>query len=69
MRKIDVPYYKGLKIEAILEFGRQYPLVVNALPVQKECLKLERQYICDLIYTIVGDPFSEWVDERVNARN
>ena len=31
--------------------------------------KLPRQWIINLIYTIVGQPFAEWVSERVEARN
>lgn len=42
VKPITVPYYKGLKIEAILEFGNQYQKVVDALPIPKECLKLDR---------------------------
>ena len=43
--------------------------MLNALPVTKECLRLERSYICNLIYSIIGEPFKVWVDERVNRRN
>lgn len=69
VRPINVPYYKGLTIEAILQWGSQYPQVVDALPIPKECLKLERQFLCDLIHTVVGPPFAKWVDDKVNQRN
>lgn len=69
LRPINVPYYKGLTIEAILQWGSQFPQVVDALPVPKECLKLERSFICNLIHTIVGPPFAKWVDDKVNERN
>ena len=31
--------------------------------------KLPRQYISNIIYTVVGQPFQAWIDERVNHRN
>ena len=36
---------------------------------EKEIKKLPRGYIANLIYTIVGQPFSDWVKQRVDARN
>ena len=44
-------------------------VVLQALPIQRECYRLERSYLCNLIYSIVGEPFKDWVDERVNKRN
>ena len=43
---------------------------MKALPaVQNEILKLPRSYIGDVIATIVGDPFYDWVDERIRIRH
>ena len=47
-----------------------YPEVMKALPiVEKEILKLPRSYIGNVIHTIVGDPFNQWVQQKVQARN
>ena len=56
-------------MEDILEFGCQYQQVMDALPPKKEMLKMPRQYLANMIYTITQDQFSDWVDERVQARN
>ena len=32
-------------------------------------LKLPREYICNIVYTIVGDPFDAWVASQVEVRN
>ena len=41
-----------------------------ALPVEKrEIKKINRQYIANVIYTICGKPFADWVDARINERN
>ena len=43
-----------------------YPEVMRALPVvMKEIRKLPRNYIANVIYTIVGDKFNEWVQQKV----
>ena len=43
---------------------------MNALPEEEsEINHLPREYIASVIYTIVGKPFSDWVDERIAERN
>ena len=56
----------------MLEWSQQYnnntPL--RALPLtEKETLKLPREYIANVIYTVIGDPFQAWVNEQVKLRN
>ena len=64
-----MPHYKGLTIKDILDYVLKDVAVQNALPSPKECLRLERAFICNLAYSIIGEPFRDWVDERVNGRN
>lgn len=54
----------------MLEFAEDYPDVALALPIEpREILKLHRDYISTLIYTLVGDEFSDWVEEQTKTRN
>ena len=47
-----------------------YPEVLKALPTgEKEIEKLPRQYIANVIHTIVGQPFREWMDAKLVERN
>ena len=67
-----LPYFEGLSIEEMLEFASNYNngVSMNALPEpMKEVLKLPRAYIANVIHTMVGKPFSDWVDERIKVRN
>ena len=65
-----IPQFEGLKIETMLAFGTQYPEVMRALPiVEHERLKLHRQYIANVTYTLAGDPFYHWVQSIMEARN
>ena len=62
VKYINVPQYDGLDIKQIKKFGQQYVDVNKALPVvNKEIDKLPRGYLCNVIYTIAGNPFREWV--------
>jgi len=43
---------------------------MRALPCERrEILKLPRSYIANVIKTIIGQEFEDWVREKVNARN
>ena len=47
-----------------------YPEVKERLPVEeKEWNLLPRQYLANLIYTVVGQPFQDWVDVKIQERN
>ena len=72
VQNINIPYYKGLSIEEILEWAAGYNEgeAMEGLPItEKERLKLPREYIGNVIYTIAKDPFQNWVDEQIEARN
>ena len=69
VKTIVVPHYKGLTIKDILDFVLGDAAVQNALPSTKECLRLERSFICNVAYSIIGEPFKDWVDKQVNERN
>ena len=67
---ILVPYYDGLSIEKMLEFVGGIDAVMKALPdLERERLRLPREYIANVIYTLVGDKFKQWVTTRIEARN
>ena len=70
IKHVTIPQFEGLSIEAMKEFAGQYDDVMAALPmVETELKKLPRQYIANIIYTIVGKPFDDWIDARVRARH
>jgi hypothetical protein len=67
---ITVPHFEGLTSEKMLEFAAQYANVMEALPiVERERLKLPRDYLANVIYTLVGKLFADWVDKRVEDRH
>ncbi len=55
---IAIPQFEGLSIKDMLEYASSIPAVQKALPTgEKETEKLPRQYIANVIHTIVGRPF------------
>ena len=70
VKHMTIPHFKGLKIEAMLEYSEDKPHVMACLPaVQHEREALPRQYVSNVIYTKVGADFKKWVDEIVNIRH
>jgi hypothetical protein len=64
-----VPKYENLTIAKMLEFSKQYPIVKNYLPDEEDIHRLPRDYIADLIYSLVGTPFEAWVHAQMKERN
>lgn len=67
-----MPYFDNLSIEDFIEYAEGHPNqeAMRALPSErKEILKLPRSYIANVIRTIIGQEFEDWVREKVNARN
>ena len=63
VKVITVPYFKGLKLEAMFEFSRQLVELVNTFPQdERERNRLPRDYVANVIYTVVGQPFQQWVN-------
>jgi len=54
----------------MLEFALSYPDVYKVLPSEyREILKLHRQYIANVIFTVVGKPFQDWINGVAELRN
>ena len=54
----------------MLDYANMFPEVMKAFPQnRKETEKFPRQYIANLIHTLVGKPFRQWVDAKLEARN
>ena len=39
------------------------------MPIQKEMQKLPKQWIVNVAYTLIGEPFAEWVMSQIETRN
>ena len=67
---LHVPMYDKLSVDEFLKYIDDYPFVKMCLPDREnEVKKLGRQYIINVIYTRLGEKFSNWVNERVDQRH
>ena len=39
------------------------------MPCVKEIIRLPKQFIINVAYTVIGDPFKEWIREQIETRN
>ena len=69
IKHIFAPQYETLTVEKILEFAQEHAQVWDYLPARKDCYRLSRQFLLNVLHTIVGEPFARWVNEQVDQRN
>ena len=43
--------------------------MTDYLPEEEDHKRLPRQWVINIVYTLAGKPFSDWVLEHVEARN
>ena len=64
-----MPQYEGLGIKDFLQEARKYPQVTDYFPEQDDHKRLPRQWVINVVYTLAGKPFADWVLEHVEERN
>ena len=69
VRYLSLPQYEGLGIKEILHQALGSGVVNDYLPEQDEFRKLPRQWLINLTYTLVGQPFADWAKAIMEARN
>ena len=64
-----VPQYENLNIPCILKEGKKNPHVKDYLPDDRDMHKVPRQWLINVTYTLIGEPFSSWVKKEIAIRN
>ncbi len=69
VKTIMIPHFDGLTVERMLFHVKDVVQVMKAFPIeQREIDKMPRYYICNVIYTLVGDKFKKWVEKKIQER-
>ena len=55
--------------ENLLNIRGDYPQLSEYFPEERDLPKIPRAWLANVIYTIVGDQFNQWVQERIRERN
>ena len=66
---IELPHYEGLTTENLLSIRADFPQINDYLPEERDLPKIPRAWLANVTYTIVGDQFNEWVQEKIRERN
>ena len=67
---ISVPHYEKLTLETIREFCQQHENEIDRyLPDSRELHKVSRQWICNIIASVLGTTFTDWVRNIIEERN
>ena len=61
VRVCFVPHYDGLSVEKILEWATFFEDVDNYMPDERDRPKLPRQWVCNVVLSVVGPDFQEWI--------
>ena len=56
-------------MQYFIEYCLENQQVMGYLPQEKELMSLPRDFFITVIHSIVGKPFRDWVDSRINLRN
>ena len=66
---INVPQYEHLTIADLWEWGAENMDLDDYFPIEQERRKLPKWWIANMLRSIHGEDFEQWVDNRVDKRN
>ena len=70
VQHISVPCYESLSLEKIQQFCRARPNeIYKYLPDKQELHKISRTWVCNIVATVLGEVFTDWVSEKIEERN
>ena len=64
-----MPQYVTLKVELILEKINEHQRAPFFIPDERDIDKVPRAWLCNIAYTVIGDSFSNWVNQAIVDRN
>ena len=63
VKVVHVPHFEGLTMANMLAYASQHPQVLKYIPeLEREIVFFFIDYVSNVIYTVVGEPFKTWVD-------
>ena len=66
---LNLPQYEGLALKDIMARVRNNEEFQKHMPIEKELLKIPKQWVVNIAYSLFGDSFSDWVFAQIEARN
>ena len=69
MSHLFVPAFEGLTVDTMLKEAAKYPVVFEYIPDSKDIPRLPRQWLANVLNTVVGQDFADWVHRKIELRN
>ena len=63
------PMYESISCEAMFDFAKQFPQTDQYFPSDLEKKKLPRQWVVNVLHSLLKDQFKSWIFQRVEERN
>ena len=69
IKTLYVPIYRGLGIDDLLKKAEETPGVFDYFPERRDFSRLPRQWIANVLFTVVGQPVADFVNKSIKERN
>ena len=69
IKSLYVPIYKNLSIDNLLKKAEETPAVFDYFPERRDFSRLPRQWIANVLFTVVGKPIGDFVSKAIKERN
>lgn len=69
IQTLYVPQYEGLSTKDILAKASECPEVADYLPDERDHKRMTRQWFINVIFTVMKEPFRQWVLDQIKTRN
>jgi len=63
-----IPHFEGLTVQDFLDYARKKPSLLKFLPDERDWERLEKHWICDLLYTLDEEGIQGMIDEALVFR-
>ena len=58
---LNVPHYDELSRSEIVQHASQYLELMHYVPHDRDVIRVGRGWLCNMIHSVVGNRFREWV--------
>jgi hypothetical protein len=70
VKHIYCPQYEGLTIQEVMKLIDRYAELQVYFPtLELERKRLQKQWILNVAYSVVGDDFASWIQQGIEVRN
>ena len=69
IKVLAAPNYEGLSIADFLEKASEYGRMISYLPEHRDIHRLPRNWIINLMHTLIGDDILQFTKSVVEERN